>query len=387
MSFHIVIALNSCRGRTIGSYALRRAEYLAKYFRVTLISDSLPDVIPENIEYRLVSPKQYNYLRRYCHVPNDLSFAFSVRKSLEELYLINPFDFILCHSYTLTKFVGQYFNKKQGTHFGMFMHGHIFARPKGTYDSRVTAFYKWIAPSCYKEADLIFALSPAQKKLAIQAGADSDKVLITPNGIDAEDIGIKEQDVKKSRLFDRKRKELSILYVGRFGIEKGVHILLHACHQLMLKKAKFILTLVGGGPQEKEIINLAKNLDLMNNIEFVGSVNRYNLGEYYINADVLCVPSLSEPLGNVILEGMIAGCPVVGSNIEGIPFIIEDNVNGYLVPPGDPNKLSEVIGEIANDRKRSKIIAEAGRKMVKQKFVWSKINNYIYSKIDELLNS
>ena len=387
MSFHIVIALPACRGRTIGENALKRADSLSKYFRITIISDSFPDSVPANIECKRVHPNQFNYLRRYCHVPNELSFVFSVRKLLEELYLLNPFDFILCHSYTLTKFVGQYFNKKQGTHFGMFMHGHIFTRPKGTYDPRITAFYKWLAPSCYKQADLIFALSPAQKKLAIQSGADSNKVLITPNGIDVEDIGIKEQDVKKYRMFDRKRKEIKILYVGRLGIEKGVHILLHACHQLMLKKVKFILILVGGGPQEKEIINLAKNLDLMNNIEFVGSVNRFNLGEYYINADVLCVPSLSEPLGNVILEGMIAGCPVIGSNIDGIPFIIEDNVSGYLVPPGDPNKLSEVIGEIANDRKRSKIIAEAGRKMVKEKFVWRKINNYTYSKINELLNS
>jgi glycosyltransferase involved in cell wall biosynthesis len=318
-------------------------------------------------------------------VPNELGFAFSVRNRLEELQAASPVDFVLCHGYTLTSVVGRYFGRKFGVRFGMFMHGHIFTRPRGTYDARLTAFYKWIAPRCYRETDLIFALSPEQKRLAVNAGADVDKVVLSPNGVDPEDIGI-----VRNRAFDDRRSSstngtFNLLYVGRLSIEKGVESLLEACGILKEWKVDFFLTLVGDGPDREELSNLAVRLELSDRVTFVSALPRQSLGSLYQSSDLLCVPSLDEPLGNVVLEGLSGGCLVLGSDVGGIPFILTDGVDGYLVPPGRPDKMAEKIRYASANRDKAELIQRNALEMVRRRFNWDDIVQRMHGAIRETL--
>lgn len=118
---HLVIALPAVRGRTIGAYALTRAERLTEFYHVAIISDSFPDAVPIGIQCLKIAPRSFNYLRRFCHVPNDLAFAYAVRKELKRLQGRKPIDFILCHGYTLTRFVGRYLCRYHDVRYGMFM--------------------------------------------------------------------------------------------------------------------------------------------------------------------------------------------------------------------------------------------------------------------------
>jgi glycosyltransferase involved in cell wall biosynthesis len=383
MEKHIVIALNNCRDRTIGQYALLRASYFSWFYRVTVVSDSFPENLDSRFETLAVTPPKFNYLRRFAHVPNDLAFVLAVRRQLQGLMSQDPFDFMLCHSYPLAYMVGNCFKKSRGIPFGMFMHGHIFSRPVGTYDWRMTKYYRFMAPTCYARSDVIFALSREQQRLAIQAGADRRRVTLAPNGIDITDLGIDHEQVQSRSAFLGHGEPVRILYVGRFTREKGFEYLLAACKRMNRAGKQFNLTIIGGG-MPRDIQKSIQSEGVIKRINYRGHVPRPNLGEHYLDADMLCVPSLDESQGNVVLEGMVSGCLVIGSHVGGIPDMIQDGENGYLFAPGDPEAIGRVIEKAVNDPRSAESVRKQGLDDARKKFGWSPIVDRMVQAIDDV---
>src|SRR6185436_6403805 len=150
---HIAVV---CRGfglpGAVASIALRQARELTRHARITLVSDSFPDDIAW-AERKLVRVPDLHILRRFRHVPDEIAFARAARRALQSLEAV---DFILAHAHSAA-WLGA---RGLGIPNGFFVHGDIFARPKGTYDARLTAFYRWIAPRAYAAADVVFVLAP-----------------------------------------------------------------------------------------------------------------------------------------------------------------------------------------------------------------------------------
>jgi glycosyltransferase involved in cell wall biosynthesis len=107
------------------------------------------------------------------------------------------------------------------------------------------------------------------------------------------------------------------------------------------------LVLVGDGPAMAEYRTLAGELGLGRDCEFAGHKPRQEVLELLATAAVSVVPSSSEGLGYVNIESLAVGTPVVASRVGGIPEVIHDGVDGFLVPPGDPvaiaNKLQLLL--------------------------------------------
>jgi len=379
-----VMVLPACRGRSIGDNAIRRAEAIADKFHPVILSDSFPDRMPGVVQAVHVEPPRFDYLRRFCHVPNELGFAWAVRKPLLEFCSTGRVAFVLCHGYTLAYFVGRWIRKKTGIPFGMLMHGHIFERPKGMYDPRVTAFYRAIAPICYREADRLFALSPAQAELAIGVGAERSRLLITPNGLDLIDIGLNKETVTRKLAHFSPLPPYRLLYVGRFSVEKGVDVLLRACHLLKQQSFPFSLTLIGTGNDEKSLKDLTLKLELQEQVKFYGAKSRTELGKYYLKSHILCVPSISEPLGNVVLEGMASGCVVIASNTGGNPSMIEHGRSGYLTKPGNEADIAKKVSESLNDTAQLKMIVQKAVRRVMKEYTWKVVGYRIAYSINQL---
>ena len=89
----------------------------------------------------------------------------------------------------------------------------------------------------------------------------------------------------------------------------------------------------------------------------------------YLEAiDIYCLPSLQQGLGVVMLEAMAMGRPVIASGVGGVMSVIEDNVNGLIVPPSDSRSLGDRIIELLHDRDKARRIAAAGQQMVRDRF-------------------
>jgi glycogen synthase len=119
--------------------------------------------------------------------------------------------------------------------------------------------------------------------------------------------------------------------------------------------------LVGNGPERPALEREARRIGVGDRVRFLGFFAHERLPAALAHADLLVLPSLYEELGTVLLEAMWAGLPIVASRTGGIPDVIEDGVNGLLVPPGEPEALARAIDRVLADRALAYRLREGAR--------------------------
>ncbi len=150
-----------------------------------------------------------------------------------------------------------------------------------------------------------------------------------------------------------------VIHAANMLKHKGFNVTIAAAKLLQSSHPQIHFALLGDGKERHELEQQAQGLT---NLTFMGKQN--NMGDWFACADLLIHPSYSEGLGSVILEGLYAGLPGIGSNAGGIPDIIEDNVSGLLIKPGDAEALADCIVKIKQDPQlREKLIRGAQNKL------------------------
>jgi len=177
----------------------------------------------------------------------------------------------------------------------------------------------------------------------IHYGAEEDKIHTYPFS------SLSEADIRKNTVTREEkisiREELGIkenkiiLSIGQFIHRKGFDVLLHAAASLNQNIGIYI---VGGEPTE-DYLRLRESMGL-NNVHFVGFQKKEELAKYYMAADVFVLPTREDIWGLVINEAMAYGLPVITTDrcVAGLE-LVEDGVNGYMVPVEDSDALSEAI--------------------------------------------
>ena len=143
--------------------------------------------------------------------------------------------------------------------------------------------------------------------------------------------------------------ERVVLFVGKLVPKKGVNVLLEAAARLKAMGRRVRVVVIGGGPLEESIRQSLFQLDLIDRVDLKGWVRNDQLPSYYRAADVVCVPSVRDHHGEtegtpvVLQEALGAGAIVVASDISGIPEVVRDGDNGWIVPPSDANALARAL--------------------------------------------
>jgi glycosyltransferase involved in cell wall biosynthesis len=132
---------------------------------------------------------------------------------------------------------------------------------------------------------------------------------------------------------------LTLLHVGRLGYEKRVDQIIHTFALLANDFPKARLRIVGDGPEREFLQSLAVDLGVGDRVQFTGFVAHHVLPSIYQQADVFITTSTIETQGLVVLEAMASGLPVIGVNALALPELIQDSVNGFLVPHEDEKAL------------------------------------------------
>jgi glycosyltransferase involved in cell wall biosynthesis len=155
-------------------------------------------------------------------------------------------------------------------------------------------------------------------------------------------------DLSAYALVDRagRAEAREVLTVGRTVPAKGQALLIEAVAELARRDVDVRLTIVGDGPQLKELRELAARLGVSANIEFAGAVGQDEMPFYYARADLFAMASFAEGLPVVLMEAMASGIPVVASQITGIPELVEPGVNGVLVAPGRADDLADALEDL-----------------------------------------
>jgi N-acetyl-alpha-D-glucosaminyl L-malate synthase BshA len=228
-----------------------------------------------------------------------------------------------------------------------------------------------------RNSDLITVNSTyMRRQLEFLVSEDSAKIRVIPMGIDLAKF-------QESISFDMKKKHKTsqiILNVGRLIDWKGTIYLINAMPDIIQKYPDTILLIVGSGPEHPTLIQRVREQGLENSVSFLGIISNEELLSYYHSADVFVLPSINkegktEALGVVLLEAMASGCPVIGSNVGGIPDIIVDGENGFLVPEQRPDILAEKIVQLLSDDELKEKFRNNGFTRIQQSFTWDHIVN------------
>ncbi len=159
-----------------------------------------------------------------------------------------------------------------------------------------------------------------------------------------------------------------LLFVGRLAAAKGLPILLESLVSLKRSHPEILLTVVGDGPDRVELEQTTVKLGLSANVNFVGYKSQAEVRKYLEQTDVFVLSSFAEGIPVVLMEAMAAGLPVVATQIAGISELVENGVNGYLVPPGDVVTLTDRVTKLLADHQLRNRLGTAGRAKVQQEF-------------------
>ncbi len=144
--------------------------------------------------------------------------------------------------------------------------------------------------------------------------------------------------------------DILILFIGHLETFKGIFELLDAFHEINLRHKNVKLMIIGEGHEEQKVRNTVSNYNLKDFVILKGKISPETIQNYYQMADVFTLPSYTEGLPLVVIEAMACGLPVVVSTAGGIPELIDEGKNGFLVSPKDKDELTKKLEFLVIDK-------------------------------------
>ena len=226
--------------------------------------------------------------------------------------------------------------------------------------------YNRLEKALLKSADHVISVSPQLAAEMRRVRGPEAPVSLVLNAVDADSIrGEGTAGEIRSHYIGDKPGGYLLGSFGRLSPEKGHHILLEAMARLG-GDTPVRLLLVGDGPERENLETQAEILGISNRVIFAGQQD--NMRDWYEAIDLFVLPSLSEGLPFVVLEAMALGKPVLASRVGAVPEVIDEGVNGWLLPPGDAELLATSIASLLKDRNRLRAAGARAREMLYPRF-------------------
>jgi len=226
-----------------------------------------------------------------------------------------------------------------------------------------------------KRADAVTTICEGLRKDIVARGIQADKVTVIPNAVDIDkfsvggsaDLALKQKlGLGEARL---------IGFIGSFYAYEGLDILLRAVPALAARIPDLRVLLVGGGPQDARLRQMAKDLNIEDKVVFTGRVPHDEVQKYYDLLDVLVYPRLSMRLTDLVtplkpLEAMAQGRILAASDVGGHLELIEDGKTGVLFKADDPVSLADKVGALLEAQEQWPALRAAGRHYVESERNW-----------------
>ncbi len=207
-----------------------------------------------------------------------------------------------------------------------------------------------------------------KRELAQCKHIDSSNVEMIPVGI-GDNSSVQPSDQTRDRLrktYGLPEDATVAVTVGRLIDRNGHEYLVDAALELTRRHPNLHFLFLGDGPNEKTLRRQIAKINLADRFVFAGMVE--DVDRELAGCDLMIHPSMEEPFGMALLEGMRAGLPIVASRVGGIPEIVAERKSGLLFDPCNPWAIAETASELLADRDRMKKMGEAGRLRWQKKF-------------------
>lgn len=222
----------------------------------------------------------------------------------------------------------------------------------------------WLARLKYRQFAHVITISNGIRDVLLAEGIPADDVTCIHSAVDI-DAWQSEMDRDwLNKEFNLPGDAKVAAVIAQLIDRKGHRFLFEALPKILEQVPNAYFLILGKGPLESELKELCKSLQIDSHVIFAGF--RRDLQRIMPNLDLVVHPALMEGLGVSLLQAAACGIPIVAGRAGGIPEIVKDGVNGYLVEPGISNELvSPIVNLLLIEESRTKL-GEAGRIVVKQ---------------------
>lgn len=233
----------------------------------------------------------------------------------------------------------------------------------------------WLYPKC----DLTLAPSLEMKEFLMENNVEESKIRLWRRGVDRTKFHPKFKDDNWNETHGITEKK-TILFVSRLVKEKEINTLAKVYQIFQEKDLSVRFVVAGDGPGGEKL------KEKMPNAVFVGKQTGETLSTTFASCDIFIFPSITETFGNVVLEALSSGLPVVTAQAGGPKDIVEDGVTGYHVTPKDPDEFYEKINHLLKhpdecDKLKANAIAYAETQ------TWEKVCGELYAIYEEFVKS
>lgn len=189
-----------------------------------------------------------------------------------------------------------------------------------------------------------------------------DKIHVIYNGINLEEFDKQEG----APVYQKQDDELILATAGRLSVQKGHDLLFKVLRKFKTTGIHFRLLLAGDGEMKEEIIQMAQEMGVLENVTFLGFVD--NIKPLLDQCDIFLLPSKWEGFGYVLVEAMACRKPIVAFHASSNPEVVADGETGFLIKDFNTDAFAEMIFLLANNPTMRLQMGERGRKRVEEKF-------------------
>ena len=239
-----------------------------------------------------------------------------------------------------------------------------------------------------KRSDALIAVSKyTVDELTDLYGIEEDKIHVIYNGVDIDKFKPRPDRMELRREFGLEEDKKVVLFVGRLYHRKGLEILLRSIPPVLqeYKDVKFAISGTGFKQKEESLRSLAKELNIEDQVTFLGYVPDEKLPSLYSASDIFVLPAIYENFPFAILEAQATALPVISTKVGGIPEFLVDNENGFVIDPGDSTQLTQKVLTLLQDPKLAEKMGKHGRKLIEEKFDWRLITAQVIDLYQKLL--
>ena len=261
-------------------------------------------------------------------------------------------------------------------------HGHVL---HGYFDPIRTQLFRETERALARHTTRLIAVGPQVRDDLVELGvAPAEKFSVIRLGIDLESrVLTQDRRAEFRRLFGIPDDRFVVGWIGRMTSIKRIPDILTSFKLLLDRGVDATLCLVGDGPDREPAEVQAKELGIARHVIALGY--QRDVSPYYAMFDALVLPSANEGTPVVAIEALAAALPVVATRVGGIPDVVTEGEDGYLVEVGDVEAIADALERLARDPELRRALGEHGREMVVPRYRVERLVDEVDALYRELL--
>lgn len=328
-----------------------------------------PMEIPPDLSYGHVAQSHVNWLSRFARLTVMANYLDAQYRAALTVGRERKADVVHAHWAIPTGPAAVLAAKRLNIPSVITMHGgDVYVNHEQGYDFPTRWYVRPPLRWTLRNAGALSAITDDCRQHALRAGAPDEKIHIVFNGTDLRRFSPSEDGVKDTLGYGSQM----VFACRQLFPRKGIRFLIEAAARIKPQFPQLKVVIAGDGFERPDLLRLASELGIANDVEFLGWVPNAELPKYYRAAALSVIPSLEEGFGIPAAEAMGCEIPVIATDAGGLPEVVEHGVTGYVVPRGSADAIADAMTRLLSDPALCEQMGKAGRQRSLRLFDWDR---------------